>query len=677
MKKSYIKRFAAAFCAGTVLCASVFAAVTDLPVTTVGGVKCYYYDVQPKESIYQVGQKLGLSRDLISEYNPSASDGLKPRMRLYFPVTAFSVEDGVPTSASAAVASGSSTHVVKKGETIYGIARKYGMTPDALIALNPKASNGLRTGDVLVVEAAAPEGSDGTQKTAGNGAAASANDYTYDSDGKLVYVIKPGETLFSIASRNGVTLEALIEANPRLDPLRYKSGERIYIPNSIAAQEAPASVPASREENAGHESAVETAPMAEDEAIAEESTETVPVEEAPETAPAEEPAFTYEEASVSAEEEADDEEAEPLNVAVMLPFMLGEESQSRTTQLYTEFFKGMLMAADTLRNSQGTPVKFHFYDTASSLDTVQAMLRRPEIADMDMVVAPDNGMQLEAIVDAVDPQALVLNIFAVKDETYKTRRNLIQTNIPHDAMYAQAIEGFMNKSDGMLPVFISRNGGQADKDSFVRALKERLDAEGREYRDVVFSSSLGDEDLYGIDPNMTPVVFVPNSGSKNEFAKFVRALLSMRERAASPGDVTIFGYPEWVTFRGESFDEICNLNATIYSRFLVDEQDPDARRLRERYRALYGVDMFDAVPTQGILGFDTGMFIINGLRHMEETGEFPHEFNGVQNSLRLGWSGTTDTDDASGEALSNGGLVNEALILIDYAPGGQVESVKL
>ena len=47
-----------------------------------------------------------------------------------------------------------------------------------------------------------------------------------------------------------------------------------------------------------------------------------------------------------------------MNVAVMLPFMLNETEQSRTTQLYTEFFKGMLMAADTLRNTEGAQVKF-------------------------------------------------------------------------------------------------------------------------------------------------------------------------------------------------------------------------------------------------------------------------------------------------------------------------------
>lgn len=105
-------------------------------------------------------------------------------------------------------------------------------------------------------------------------------------------------------------------------------------------------------------------------------------------------------------------------------------------------------------------------------------------------------------------------------------------------------------------------------------------------------------------------MFVPNSGSKNEFAKFVGAVTTSRGKASRPSNVTVFGYPEWITFRGESFDELCDLDATIYSRFLSNDSRRDIRELKDRYKALYGEEMFEAVPTQGILGYDTGAFII-------------------------------------------------------------------
>ncbi len=140
----------AAFVAGAVMCVCVYGAVTELPVTTVKGVKCYYYEVQPKESIYQVSHKLGVTREQITEHNPSAADGLKPRMRLYFPVSDFAAEPGTRKAVYAAAA-GISTHVVKKGETVYGIARQYGMSPDYLARLNPQAADGIKVGDVLKI----------------------------------------------------------------------------------------------------------------------------------------------------------------------------------------------------------------------------------------------------------------------------------------------------------------------------------------------------------------------------------------------------------------------------------------------------------------------------------------------------------------------------------------------
>ena len=84
--------------------------------------------------------------------------------------------------------------------------------------------------------------------------------------------------------------------------------------------------------------------------------------------------------------------------------------------------------------------------------------------------------------------------------------------------------------------------------------------------------------------------------------------------------------------------------------------------------------MFDAVPTQGVLGYDIATFIVKGLREKEETGIFPPEFDGIQSYWRLGWSGTTETDEQTGESVSHGGgPVNEALYFINYHPGGAIE----
>ncbi len=630
--------------AGYVVVPLAGAALADLPKTQVKGRSCYYYDVQPRESIYGVSEKLGVTREAILRHNPSAADGLKPKMRLFFPVAEF--ENAGKEGAVYAAAAGVTTHVVKKGETLYGIARKYGMSPDELARINPHVADGLRAGDTINISA--PVNHSGDSNISGELA-------TVDGEGFAIYEIKPGDTLFSIANSYNVPLETLLDANESIDPLHYNAGQKLHIPIGVATSDAVAGVDESLREDTPEENVAEGMGMlASDEDVEEDGSEDSP--SAPEEADA----------------EIQDSEIDPMIVAVMLPFMLNEEQQSRTTQLYTEFYKGMLMAADTLRNDGGAPVKFRFYDTAASIDTVRALLGRPEMADIDMLVAPDNAAQLALIMDTVDDQTLVLNIFAVKDESYKNYRNLIQTNIPHDDMYAKAIDRFMAKYEGVMPVFLSRSTGHADKESFTSALKKRLDTDGKAYREIAFNTWLADSDLEQLKVDEQPVVFVPNSGSKTEFAKFVKAITYLRENAANPANVTIFGYPEWVTFRGESFDEICALDATIYSRYLANDRDDATKGLKNRYKEWYGVEMFEAVPTQGILGFDTGMFVIKGLKQMDSTGVFPSEYDGVQGNMRLMWSGDSRTD-ANGDLVTSGGLVNEALYFINYRPGGIVE----
>lgn len=629
--------------------------VSELPVTSVGGKQCFYYDVKTKESIYSVANELGVSREQIVDYNPTAADGLKPRMRLYFPVEVFQVAPGERPAVYAAAA-GVTTHVVKKGDTVYGVARTYGMSTDYLLRLNPWADEGITEGQVLRLTDGAQGDVTATATTSVAAAAAAAP--KPNAAGYIKHVIEPGETLFSISNANGAPLEAVLDANPTLDPLRYKPGQTLMIPvtpEAIARHSGSSHALAAMQ--ADESAGVNAAESAEVLAIGQSET-----------------------LAASAAAEADRWlSRNTMQVAVLLPFMLGEEPMSRTTQLYTEFFKGMLLAADTLRSDGLQPVKFSFHDTESSLERVRELLADPGVAQADLVIAPDNSAQIDAILTGVGPETLVLNIFAVKDESYLTHRNVVQTNIPHDAMYAKAIDAFVEKFADRLPVFISRSGGQADKESFVAALKQRLDADGIPYREVAYSGILRDDDLQGLDPDTQPLVFVPVSGSKSEFARYSDALTTKRQSALAPGNVALWGFPEWVTFRGDSFDAICNLDATIYSRFLVDERDYRARDLKERYRSAYGVEMFDAVPTQGILGFDTGMFVVNGLRQKAETGAFPAEFSGIQNSLRLDWIGASDDAQTAGAETvpAQGGLINHLLFLIHYSPGGFVESETL
>lgn len=130
--------------------ASVFAlhaAVKDLPVKTVNGRLYHYYEVPAKETVYSLCYKLDISKDEMIRHNPSVADGLRAGMTLFFPV-----EESVETAVQPSAAQGRViSHHVQKGETIFGIAHKYGVNTEAVIEQNPVLKNGLKAGQTIQI----------------------------------------------------------------------------------------------------------------------------------------------------------------------------------------------------------------------------------------------------------------------------------------------------------------------------------------------------------------------------------------------------------------------------------------------------------------------------------------------------------------------------------------------
>ncbi|MGV3488120.1 MAG: LysM peptidoglycan-binding domain-containing protein [Tuberibacillus sp.] len=92
-------------------------------------------------------------------------------------------------------------HVVSLGESIYSIARRFGVTPEAIININKLTNpNQLVVGETLLIP--------------------TENRYT----------VQPGDTLYSIAERFNVDLQDLIRANPGIAAGQLQPGDTVNIP---------------------------------------------------------------------------------------------------------------------------------------------------------------------------------------------------------------------------------------------------------------------------------------------------------------------------------------------------------------------------------------------------------------------------------------------------------------
>lgn len=121
---------------------------------------------------------------------------------------------------SAAWAAASDTHTVVRGDTLYGIANRYQVSIEALRQHNNLGSSAIRPGQELRIPGASS-----------SGATARASTYT----------VRSGDTLSTIASRHGTTVAALRNHNGLRGNV-IQPGQQLRIPGSAQSAESASTV---------------------------------------------------------------------------------------------------------------------------------------------------------------------------------------------------------------------------------------------------------------------------------------------------------------------------------------------------------------------------------------------------------------------------------------------------
>ncbi len=132
-------------------------------------------------------------------------------------------------------------HEVKKGETYYGISRAYGISVDELLKANSlKKDDVLKIGQLLIIpgKEVVAKSSSG-EKTSSTGSASSSSsksaslnelsvknpDLKYDT-----YIVQKGDTLWRIASNNGLKVDELKTINGMSGEVSLKIGQELKVP---------------------------------------------------------------------------------------------------------------------------------------------------------------------------------------------------------------------------------------------------------------------------------------------------------------------------------------------------------------------------------------------------------------------------------------------------------------
>lgn len=134
------------------------------------------YTVQSGDTLYGISKQFGVSVDELKRINNLTSNTITKGEILKIPSTVTTID-----------------YVVKKGDSLYSIAKRYNTTVKDITRLNNLTSNSLTVGQLLII--AIDDNATSTPTT-------------YKD-----YVVKKGDSLYSIANKNNITVDELKKIN--------------------------------------------------------------------------------------------------------------------------------------------------------------------------------------------------------------------------------------------------------------------------------------------------------------------------------------------------------------------------------------------------------------------------------------------------------------------------------
>jgi LysM repeat protein len=175
--------------------------------------------VQRGENLFRIGLRYGVSVDaLTAANNLSNPRRIYAGQRLVIPTGGRSTAPAVPTT--------SRVHVVQRGENLFRIGLRYGVSVDALAAANGIVdARRIYAGQRLVIPGGA---------TSAPAPPASADRF---------YTVRRGDTLYAIALRYRVSVWALVQANGIRHPSLIYVGQVLRVPRGTGPTPAPAPQP--------------------------------------------------------------------------------------------------------------------------------------------------------------------------------------------------------------------------------------------------------------------------------------------------------------------------------------------------------------------------------------------------------------------------------------------------
>ena len=504
-------------------------------------------------------------------------------------------------------------HTVERGQTIYSIAAMYEVAEADLYRLNPNSREVIKVGEKLKI----PQRKASSARASGK---EPLRDYSF-------HTIQPKETLYSLSVKYQVAAAAIVDANPGLSVATFLSGKTIRIPS--ATETAPAQESRilvreieykverretlyriGRKFNISSDDLVARNPELKN-GVRAGMRLIIPIkEEAPDLRQSN-AASEEKDANALLATPAKINRPDTIRAVLILPFMVEEGAPTPNTGHFTEYYEGMLLAIDSLRNL-GVSIKLTVRDCGNGAKKLNEILKEEALKEAHLIIGAVENEQIAPIAAFAEKHAIRYVVpFSSKNDDALSNPYVFQVNAPNSYLHAKATQAAFDMFYDYNIIFVE-TGERDDKMDFVRTFSQELTQQNIAYKTLLYKEEFFYADLEALLRRDKRNVVIPASGTLEALNKIRTPLRTFAE--ANPDCIlSLFGYREWQTYARECLEDFFILNTYIFSNFYADNLSPDVARFNTRYKVWLSKNPGNTFPKYGLWGFDTGMFFLHAI----------------------------------------------------------------
>ena len=139
----------------SIVTSNLFGQLKSNNIKTINGKKYYLHKVEKKQTLYSISKLYSVDLEAIYNLNPELKSGVKAEQEIIIPIADKKLNniksENVNLSPEAIDTIKFITHKASKSETLFSICKKFNISEEVIIELNPLLRTGLKEGQLLIL----------------------------------------------------------------------------------------------------------------------------------------------------------------------------------------------------------------------------------------------------------------------------------------------------------------------------------------------------------------------------------------------------------------------------------------------------------------------------------------------------------------------------------------------